>query len=215
MGKDEMKDTPFTFLPNKQMVYKLDFWRESMSTKHIYRATCCLSQLGSETCLIPCNVAQVWGAKRRENAVSHPSEITGEFWVCRLPKLGFGQVIEVKISKWIENAAGLLLTWADYNSMSQLSGKPSLPTVAPNTKAGTVLVQKKECQHVESSNHFLEQILFGCLPCSFIKARILFHLWVHSPNRCLYEYSDFGLKEDPRIFFKSQGAEGRLGGSVC
>ena len=206
-----MKDTPFAFLPNKQAVYRLGFWRESVSTKHGFCATCCLSQLGSGTCLIACNVMQVWGAKRTENAMSHPSEIIGEFWVYRLPRLRFGQMIEVKISKWIEKAAGHLLTRAVKDSMLQFSWKPSLPTVAPDTKAGTVLIQKKECQLVESSNHFLEQIFLGCLPCSFIKARILFHVWAHSPKRCLYAYSEKGLKEDTRIFFKHQGAEGNKG----
>lgn len=79
----------------------------------MYCATCCLSQLGGETCLIACNMTQVWGAKRAKNAMSYPSEITEEFWVGILPKLDFGQVIEVKISKWIEKTAGPLLTRAD------------------------------------------------------------------------------------------------------
>lgn len=86
--------------------------------------------------------------------------------------------------------------------------KPALPTEAPDTKAGTGLVQKKECQHVESPNHFLEQIFLGCLPCSFIKAWILFHLRAQSPKWCVYEYSEKGLNEEPRIVLKYQGAGG-------
>lgn len=44
--------------------------------------------------------------------MAYPSEITGEFWV-GLPKLDFGQMIEVKVSKWVEKAAGPLMTRVD------------------------------------------------------------------------------------------------------
>lgn len=108
--------------------------------------------------------------------MSYPGEIAGEFWVGRLLKLDFGQITEVKLPKWVEKAAGSLLTREDKNSMLYFSRQPALPAVAPDTKAGTGLVQKKECQHVESPNDFLQQIFLGCLPGSFIKAWTLFHL---------------------------------------
>lgn len=66
---------------------------------------------------------------------------------------------------------------------------------------------RRKSANTELPSHFLEQIFLGCLPCSFIKARILFHLWAHSPKWCLYEYSEKSVKEEPRIFLKYQGAK--------
>lgn len=52
------------------------------------------------------------GQREEKNAMAYPSEITGEFWVGS-PKLDFGQMIEVKVSKWVEKAAGPLMTRED------------------------------------------------------------------------------------------------------
>lgn len=61
--------------------------------------------------------------------------------------------------------AGPLVTGADEDStLVAALWKLPLPTVAPDTKAGSGLVQMHECQHTESPNHFLEQIFLGCLP---------------------------------------------------
>lgn len=125
----------------------------------MYRATCCLSPLRSETCLIACNMTQVWGQRdKKKKEMSYPTEISGEFWLDRLPKLDFGQVLE----HLFLNGQKSCWTFSD-NSRSRLTLELALPTGAPDTKAGTSLAQMKECQHIESPNHFLEQTILGCL----------------------------------------------------
>ena len=61
-----MKDPPFSFLSNRQVVYKLGFQKVLVSAKHNYCASCCLSQLGGETCLVVHNMMPVLGGRDKK-----------------------------------------------------------------------------------------------------------------------------------------------------